>query len=137
MTTTDTASSDIMAPEAPWPLNKKIPGVRYGQRLVPQVIDERARSHPDHLFARIAKSTDISQGFHELTISQLANAINWTAYWLEGQIGRSEDFEVVALLVRIRLLSSKVLCRDLCNLRALVIFDIGFSRLRLSNVVTW
>jgi hypothetical protein len=43
-------------------------------------------------------STDLSKEFKEITFAGLANAVNSTAWWIEGQIGRSNDFETIAFL---------------------------------------
>jgi hypothetical protein len=38
------------------------------------------------------------KSFTEITFAGLANAVNLTAWWIEGQIGRSNDFETIAFL---------------------------------------
>lgn len=62
--------------------------VRYGQRLLPQVVDNVARDTPDRLVGMISKSTDISQSFDKVTVSGFSHAINFAAHWIDGHLGR-------------------------------------------------
>lgn len=70
----------------------------YGQRLLPQIIDTRAKIEPNKLAAAIAKSPDVSQGFREISYSELANAVNYMAWWLEERFGGKGNFEKIAYL---------------------------------------
>lgn len=72
--------------------------VPYGQRLLPQVVDEAAVTSPNRVIGMIAKTPNISEGFNELTTSQLANAVNYMSWWFEEKIGKSKNFEAVAYL---------------------------------------
>lgn len=72
--------------------------VRYGQRLVPQIIDESASQDPTRLVGLMAKSADISKGFTKVTIGDVARAVNFMAFWLDKNLGRETEFETVAYL---------------------------------------
>ncbi len=73
--------------------------IPYGKRLIMRVVDELGRDEPGRVWASIARSTtDISQGFRDITMRQLVSAINYTAWWLDGQIGQSKTFEVIAYI---------------------------------------
>lgn len=88
-TTTVNSSTNAHVP----PINDAIP---YGERLIMHVVDELGRNEPDRVWASITRSpSEISQGFRDITMQQLVNAINYTAWWLNSQIGRSDDFEVI------------------------------------------
>lgn len=85
-----------------WKENLRLPapGVRYGERLLPQVVDESALADPNRILGMIPKSTDTSKGWYTLTTKQLSHCVNYAAWWIEGQVGRTEDIETIAYLVR-------------------------------------
>ena len=60
-------------------------GVKYTQRLLPQVVDTFAAEDPTHVLGMVAKTEDISQGFASITTSELSHAVNFTAHWLDSQ----------------------------------------------------
>lgn len=68
-----------------------------GQRLSPQVVDAHAASDPERIWASIAR-TDISQSFHDVTFKELAHAVNYVAWWIDGLIGPSTNFETIAYM---------------------------------------
>ena len=70
----------------------------YGSRLLPQVVDTLARSNPERIYASFPLSTDFSNGFRDVTMFELANAVNKFAYWLEQNIGASTVFETLAYM---------------------------------------
>ncbi|MCJ1313636.1 hypothetical protein MMC25_007315 [Agyrium rufum] len=69
-----------------------------GQRLLPTYIDELARSDPDRLYVSVPRSTDIKDGFRDVSFQTFANAINRCAWWIEKTLGRSDNFETLAYL---------------------------------------
>ncbi|TVY13347.1 Non-canonical non-ribosomal peptide synthetase FUB8 [Lachnellula arida] len=71
---------------------------QYGQRILPKHVDELAAATPNRVLGMIARSSDISKGFIELSTTQLANAVNYTSWWIEDQIGKSSNFETIAYL---------------------------------------
>lgn len=89
---TSTAIENGTTPASP------LHGIQYGKRLFPQVLDDAAAISPDNVIGMIAKSADISEGFREVTFLQLSNAVNFTAWWIQAQIGRSEIFETLAYM---------------------------------------
>lgn len=70
----------------------------YGSRLLPRVVDALARSNPKRIYASFPLSTDFSNGFRDVTMFELANAVNKFAYWLEQNIGASTVFETLAYM---------------------------------------
>lgn len=68
----------------------------YGRRLLPQVVDDRARWQPERIWASIARST-ASDGFLDITIKELAQAVNFMSWWLEARIGRSATNQIEAI----------------------------------------
>ena len=72
--------------------------VPYGQRLLPQVVDETSERTPNKLYCLIARSADLTQGFREVTVRDVAAAVNYMAWWIERQIGKSQEFEAIAYM---------------------------------------
>ena len=70
----------------------------YGQRLMPSVLDDLAKNSPDKLFASIPKTSDVTQGFRDITAADFARCVNSTAAWLENKFGRSDDFETITYI---------------------------------------
>lgn len=68
----------------------------YGKRLIVQTVEDLAACEPDRVWATYSLGQDIDGGFRDLTTKQLANAVNKVAWWLDGNIGRSDSFEVLA-----------------------------------------
>lgn len=68
----------------------------YGLRLMPSVLDDLAKSSPNKLFASIPKTSDVTQGFRDITAADFARCVNFTATWLENKFGCSDDFETIA-----------------------------------------
>ena len=75
------------------------PDKPYGRRLMPQIFDASAAKDPTRLVAKIARSTDISQGFIDITIGNIVQAIDFMARWMDENVGMKRDFSVVAYLV--------------------------------------
>jgi len=63
----------------------------YGRRLLPCVLDDEARANPQRVFAALARSNDLSQGFQDVVFRQVAQAVNFTAYRLQTVFGSNLD----------------------------------------------
>lgn len=70
----------------------------YGRRLLPSVLDDIAQKQPDRLYAAIPKTANISDGFLDITVADLARCVNFTARWLEDSVGRSSSFETITYI---------------------------------------
>ena len=71
----------------------------YGRRLLPQVLDDLSISNPERLYATIPRlAKDLSQGFHDLTVKEVARCVNALAWWLQDKIGRSDSFETLCYI---------------------------------------
>lgn len=70
-------------------------GIAYGRRLVPQVVDELAATAPDRVYAAIPKTSDVQDGYRDVTMAELSGCVNFMARWLEQRFGKSETFETI------------------------------------------
>jgi hypothetical protein len=64
-----------------------------GERLLPHVIDDKAKSGYSRPFAMYPRSRDIDQGFQSISYSRISNAINRACWWLESSISKEEKKE--------------------------------------------
>jgi hypothetical protein len=91
--------------------------------LIPHLVDARAQSGYNRPFALTPRSKDPADGFKEITYSQLANAVNRTAWWLDSQF--SDNVEPYAYLgpndfrYMILVIASVKTQRQVCGLFAL------------------
>ena len=69
----------------------------YGRRLLPCVLDDEAQANPQRVFAALARSNDLSQGFQDVNFQQVANAVNHIAFWLRDVFGPVPDREFETL----------------------------------------
>ena len=69
---------------------------QFGSRLLPQVVDELARSCPERIYASIPLSSDPLHGFQDVTILELAQAVSRFAWLLDEKLGKSTTFETLA-----------------------------------------
>jgi len=60
------------------------PPINYGERLLPQVLDNMAARDPDHIVVLTPKSgTTLPLSFTSISSYQPANAVNFTSYLLD------------------------------------------------------
>lgn len=71
----------------------------YGRRLLPQVLDDLSISTPDRIYVTIPRLTkDLSRGFSDITVSDVARCVNALAWWLQEDVGRSDSFETLCYI---------------------------------------
>ncbi|KAF1849275.1 acetyl-CoA synthetase-like protein [Cucurbitaria berberidis CBS 394.84] len=70
----------------------------YGRRLIPTIVDHNAKTQPDRACFSIPRSEVLQDGFRDISWRTYANAINKTAHFIQGKIGRSSSFETVMYL---------------------------------------
>ncbi|KAI0854529.1 hypothetical protein F4860DRAFT_112179 [Xylaria cubensis] len=70
----------------------------YGRRLMPAVLDELARTSPDRLYAAIPKTADVTEGFRDISVADMARCVDFMAHWIENLYGRSQDFETISYI---------------------------------------
>lgn len=70
-----------------------------GRRLLPAVIDQRARDEPERPWCSLPRDDyDLSKGFENISFARFANGINKLAWFIEKAIGKSTSFETIAYL---------------------------------------
>lgn len=67
----------------------------YRRRLFPSLIDECANSEPSKPFAAVPKSSDLPDGFVDISSHELARGINRCSWCLEDELGKARSFETV------------------------------------------
>lgn len=65
---------------------------------MPSVLDEIAKENPNKLFAAIPRSSDVEQGFRDITVADAARCVNFLAKWIEDKCGSSETFETISYI---------------------------------------
>lgn len=75
------------------------PGGPYGERLVVNTVDDLAERTPNRIYASVSRSQhSLNDGFLDITIRQLADAVNFAAWDIHDRYGRSQSFDVIAYL---------------------------------------
>lgn len=59
------------------------------------MLDRWREVKPNKIFASLLRSADISNGFIEVTMANVADAVDAFAWWLESTYGRSDTFETL------------------------------------------
>lgn len=70
----------------------------YGRRLIPMVLDELAEKDPDRVYAAIPKTSDVKDGYQDVSVADLACCVDFMAKWLEDKFGRSNSFETITYI---------------------------------------
>lgn len=67
--------------------------------LVPNIVDHLAKVSPSAPYALYPDSpTTYDKGYRTVTYKDFANAINGFAWWFSKNLGRTEDFDVLAYI---------------------------------------
>ena len=68
------------------------------KRLLATTVDGRADTSPDERFAVIPQGPEISHGFRDLSMKDLARAVNFMCWWIESAIGPARYPETLAYM---------------------------------------
>jgi hypothetical protein len=68
------------------------------KRLLAATVDDRAETSPNERFAVIPQGTEISHGFRDLSMKDLAQAVNFMCWWIESTIGPAQFRETLAYM---------------------------------------
>ncbi|KAI0096933.1 male sterility protein-domain-containing protein [Nemania sp. FL0031] len=70
----------------------------YGERLIPNIIDDIAANDPLRVFASIPLTEDLSGGYLDVSYQSVANAINRVCWWLSESLGLANTAEVFSYM---------------------------------------
>ncbi|KAF4945802.1 hypothetical protein FSARC_14357 [Fusarium sarcochroum] len=70
----------------------------YGNRLIPQILDDVASAEPNRILYSVAKSSDLSQGFRDVSARAFTKAVDKTAWLLRRELGESPDIRAVGYI---------------------------------------
>lgn len=70
----------------------------YGQRLLVTTLEEKARSEPQKAFCLLPRSTNLQDGFYEVTYKQIQSAVDYTTQWLQNNLGPFSPNETIAYM---------------------------------------
>jgi hypothetical protein len=65
---------------------------------MPAVLDELAATNPNRLYGAIPKTTEMKDGFRDISVADLARCVNFMARWMEDRFGRSDKFETITYM---------------------------------------
>lgn len=68
------------------------------RRLLASIVDHAAEADPERLFAVIPKGSELSDGFQNLTMKGLSQAVNFLCRWIEKTIGTGGPRETLAYM---------------------------------------
>lgn len=65
---------------------------------IPAVWDKIAREEPDRIVVSIPIGNEVQDGFQDVSARIMADAINRAAWFIEGELGRSDNFQTLCYL---------------------------------------
>ncbi|KAJ5550638.1 hypothetical protein N7535_001416 [Penicillium sp. DV-2018c] len=68
------------------------------KRLLATTVDERAEASPSQRCAVIPRGSEVSDGFREISIKDLAQGVNAMCWWIESTIGPAQSRETLAYM---------------------------------------
>lgn len=91
---------DLVSPDIAVPAAEEIASLQpdYGHRLIPNLIDQRVQAEPNRPFWSVPRSSNLVDGFRDVSYSQVARAINRAAWWIDENVGKSTTFETLAYM---------------------------------------
>lgn len=72
--------------------------VQYGQRLLIATLEEKARSRPEQAFCLLSRSSNLQDGFNEVTYKQIQTAVDYTTQWLQNNLGPFSPNETISYM---------------------------------------
>jgi len=62
------------------------------------VLDQLADTNPSRIYAAIPKTSDVKDGYRDISVADLARCVDFMAWWIEDKFGRSESFETITFI---------------------------------------
>jgi acyl-CoA synthetase (AMP-forming)/AMP-acid ligase II len=69
-----------------------------GKRLLPVLVDEIAATDPERTFVSIPQSSDLADGFTNISYCRFAKAVNRCAWWIRKELGGHTEQKTVLYL---------------------------------------
>ena len=88
--------ADTMVDASRRPDTNEETSVKFGQRLLPTLIDEIAQSDPERLLGMMPRTAVPEDGFADITYRGFATAVNACAWWLDAHLGRNVNHQTIA-----------------------------------------
>jgi hypothetical protein len=70
----------------------------HGSRLLHQTLDLFSKTQPDRLSASIPISSDLSEGFRDISFKEMATCSDFIANWIQDSMGRTTTFETICYI---------------------------------------
>ena len=70
----------------------------FERRLLAQTVDHAAEHDPERLFGVVPRGSELSDGFFNMTMKDLARAVNFVCWWIEMTIGLDSGKETLAYM---------------------------------------
>ncbi|XWW96173.1 hypothetical protein V2A60_004145 [Cordyceps javanica] len=70
----------------------------YGRRLLPHIIDELAATHPDQVLFSLSSMVRNVLEFRDVSARQFAQAVDKTAWWLQGKVGKQTVIQPIGYI---------------------------------------
>ena len=78
-------------------MNMTTPAVpsNHGQRLLPTLVDQLSVSDPNRVFLSYQLGPNPKDGYRDFTYKEFAAAVNRYSWWLDKNLGRSDNFRTL------------------------------------------
>jgi acyl-CoA synthetase (AMP-forming)/AMP-acid ligase II len=70
----------------------------FEKRMLAQTVDHAAVHNPERLFGVVPSGSELSDGFFNMTMKDLARAVNFASWWMEKTIGKDSCKETLAYM---------------------------------------
>lgn len=70
----------------------------FKKRLLAQTVDHAAVYDPERLFGVVPWGSELSDGFFDMTMKDLARAVNFACWWIEKTLGGESCKETLAYM---------------------------------------
>lgn len=74
------------------------PPSNVGERLLPSLVDEIARTDPHRVIYSITKTKNPQDGFQDITAKALARSVDRCSWYIEKSLGRGQDFPTLCYM---------------------------------------
>ena len=69
-----------------------------GRRLIPHLVDVIAYSEPQRPFVSVPRSSNLQEGYQDVSYSAFAKAVNRFSWWIEKELGQGQPPKTIFYL---------------------------------------